>query len=151
MAADPSVDFALDCTMVINQCLDKIDPEIQLTQLERDVACREAIAQHWEHVFQCNIKQASLDAYKFTCWYGWALLNRVVGLESDKADKVIKCTVKALNILLSKEFHRKDNGMGETSSQLLRKMLRNEWGKNERHGIGQNGLYVAYHCAASPA
>ncbi len=93
--------------------------------------------------------QNALDPYKFLCWYGWALLESVVPSERPMAEQVIKATLLTLNFVLAKERHRSGAGLTESSLRLLETMLFYEWDGTGKHGIGKNGLYVAYHCAAS--
>jgi len=142
---------AHQCVVLLDHILDKcVEPGIKIPSDLRTLACKNAIAHHHEHISFCRISQTTLDAYKFLSWYGWALLELTVPLETEKAKKVVTSTIQALNLLLRREAHRRDSGLNLNSQKLLRKLLMNEWGGASGHGIGKNGLYVAFHCAASP-
>ncbi len=115
----------------------------------RNNAASSAVNHHFDHLQSCVIAQNALDPYKFLCWYGWALLEHIVLSEREMAFKVIKSTLLPLNYILAKEIHRSKKGLPESSLRLLETMLLNEWAGAVKHGIGKNGLYVAFHCAAS--
>lgn len=117
-----------------------------------DKAVRITLAQHGEHLVCHCVKQTHADPYKLVSWLGCAILSQIpceTGKSSDEISGfriVSNALIKTLCGLLKYDTEGKVE-LPSRARKLLRKMLKEEKIGNRDHGIWQNGLYAAFHCA----
>lgn len=90
-----------------------------------------------------RVNQKTVDSYKIVSWAGYLLAQDYK--DDEKCDIVIHCLAYALDSLLWVEEPR--GGLPEGTLTYLEQFVSNEIKNNCEHGIGMNGLFVAFHCA----
>lgn len=110
------------------------------------LAAKEAAYKHHiEHLDIMSIQQNHVDPYKIAAWYGF-FLNK---LANDKNfapayDPNGACLLAAIGVM-NKQLRADIAGafLDRGWLQLLYRYVRNDGGKDD-HGVGKNGLYVAF-------
>ena len=123
-----------NCTLSIEQ-----EEEVVITALKR----------HGAHLTVHTVDQNRLDAFKLLCWLGCAIIN---GLEKEASyhqhETVLDALINSLEEILALETNREVR-LTENDRELLRRFVMEEIKGNTDHGIGFNGLFVAFHCFRS--
>ena len=106
-----------------------------------------ALNRHGIHLSTHAIDQTHLDPFKLLCWLGCEIVGRLEKGEGfdHQAETILDSVIQSLEIVLALET---ENGLrlDVPDKMLFKRFLMEEiWG-NGNHGIGFNGLFVAFHC-----
>ena len=109
-----------------------------------------ALKRHGEHLSTHTIKQKHIDPFKLLCWVGCAIIK---GLDNDdlsyhQHNQVLGAVINSLEETLMLETDSKIR-LSPEDRVLLQRLMIEEIKNNGDHGIGFNGLFVAFHCYRS--
>lgn len=128
---------------------DNLPDNCKLSVENEDRFVIDALGMHGSHLSTHSIDQTHLDPIKLICWIGCAIIN---GLDQDiayaQAETILDALINSLEEILSLET----NGeviLPKADRILLKRLLMEEIKGNPRHGIGFNGLFIAFHCLRS--
>ena len=105
-----------------------------------DKAKTDAIRFHIGHLKHHKVHATSIDPYKIVSWYGF-----YVAKNADDVKRIsLLATIELMRYFLSCEI----NGitLDRETTSLLYRMVAND-GVNDDHGVGKNGLYLAFLCS----
>lgn len=122
-------------------------PNYRLSLADEEEVIQAAMKHHGRHLDIHGVIPESLDAFKFLCGLGNALLE---GLEEDsphQRDIILNALISTLNEILDVETERKFCIPPETQV-LLHRFVQQGWFGNSKHSVCMNGLYMAYSCIA---
>jgi len=118
--------------------------ELKIDRVEAIVI--DALKQHGDHLAVHGIEQRSIDAFKFACWLGGSLLEKLERDDDHQFGIVIDALIKTLREFLIKESQW-FLIMPKSCIALQKSMLLRERQGVGRHGIWMNGLYMSCHCS----
>jgi hypothetical protein len=128
---------------------DNLPANCQLSIEQEDEFVITALKRHGAHLTVHTVDQNRLDAFKLLCWIGCAIIN---GLEKEPSyhqhATVLDALINSLEEILVMETNRKVR-LTNNDRELLRRFVMEEIKGNSDHGIGFNGLFVAFHCFRS--
>lgn len=109
-----------------------------------------ALKRHGVHLSTHAIDQTHLDPFKLICWLGAEVIGRLDrgdGVES-QAETILGAVIKSLEEVLALETKLAVT-LRPNDKTLIKRLLMEEIKGNCDHGIGFNGLFVAFHCLRS--
>ena len=108
-----------------------------------------ALKRHGQHLSTHTVDQDHLDAFKLLCWIGCAIINRLEkGISYSQHETILEALIKSLEEILVMETNHKVR-LTKKDRTLLKRFVMEEIKGNVDHGIGFNGLFVAFHCFRS--
>lgn len=117
-----------------------------------------ALTQHGDHLASHGVEQEHADPYKVVSWLGCSILEQLPCAKNNPKKGHPPCGFRivadALVRTLAGLLKRDSGGKVELpmrTRKLLVQMLVAEKTEKKQHGIWQNGLYVALHCAVTTA
>jgi hypothetical protein len=114
---------------------------------DEDEVVIKALTQHGGHLSIIGIQQDHLDPFKLVCWLGKALISHLEAGDGDsQREVIIDGLIETLDELLFLETDENALVAAE-DKELLKRMLVAEMTNQCDHGIGFNGLYIAFHFA----
>lgn len=149
MAIGPAEKLKKEAYGALSSLKDNLSP-IKLSFEDELEVVRAALKRHDLHISTHAIDQTHIDPFKLVCWLGWEILDRLdrgQGSETQAAT-VAESVMKTLNEILSIETDRAIY-LKSADKKLLLGLLMEEHKGNGDHGIGFNGLFVAFHCFRS--
>lgn len=94
------------------------------------------------------MQQRHIDPFKIASWLGWFLMEEIQDDKQDGSDFQIEaCCRVIVNWLAGILFIESKFEMPEDDMGLITSLLRKEATGAGCHGIGMNGLFIAFHCA----
>lgn len=112
---------------------------IAISEETLDRAKEDAVRHHLSHLCEMNIQQSTVDPYKIAAWYGFFVTEHA----DDRRRVALLATIYLMRHFLEKEFGVTLDR--ETSSLLYYYAANN--GIKDEHGIGMNGLFMAFNVA----
>jgi hypothetical protein len=126
----------------------RLDVFLRLTEEEWEGIVIGAMTRHEGHLKSLRMHQEGLDPFKFACWLCGEMLDRFsrddVGRR--KGGIVLRITLIVLRALFLRETKEKAD-IPEKAIELAHDMVMEEYFGTARHGVGMNGLYLAFHYA----
>ena len=108
-----------------------------------------ALKKHSAHLNTHAVRQKHIDPFKLLSWVGCALIQ---GLENGESyhqhDQILEALINSLEEMLMLETDAKVR-LPKPDRVLIHSLMMEEIKKNPDHGIGFNGLFVAFHCFRS--
>ena len=108
-----------------------------------------ALKRHSEHLNTHAVRQKHIDPFKLLCWVGCALIQ---GLEKGESyhqfEQILEALINGLEEMLMLETNSKVR-LPKPDRILIHSLMMEEIKNNPDHGIGFNGLFVAFHCFRS--
>jgi hypothetical protein len=107
----------------------------------------DALRSHGDHLSLISIQQNRVDAFKLACWLSRSILR---SLEADPSFSQHLAIVESLLKTLEEILFLDTDGnvrFSKEDRELLRRMAMAEIKGECDHGIGANGLYIAFHAA----
>ncbi|MDR1817909.1 MAG: hypothetical protein LBR07_07045 [Puniceicoccales bacterium] len=127
---------------------------IAISEADFDAVVIATLHRHGEHLSCHNITQDAPDLVKLTCWTCGELLDRAKAEnDEEKGREKGRLVIKATLLTLC-EFFRVDTRTKEVPPEtqlLIEQLLFQEYFGTPKHGIGMNGLFLAFHCALQTA
>lgn len=124
------------------------DKSILSVENEYDVVFN-ALKRHSEHLNTHAVRQKHIDPFKLLCWVGCVLIQ---GLEKGESyhqfEQVLEALMNSLEETLMLETNSKVR-LPKSDRVLIQSLMLEEIKGNGDHGIGFNGLFVAFHCFRS--
>lgn len=135
---------------VLSLLKDNLANHTTLSIQDEDEVVIAALKRHGLHLSTHAIDQTHLDPFKLVCWLGCEIVNRLDrgdGHES-QAETISGAVFKSLEEILALETDL-TIGVPSDDRTLILRFLMEEIKGNPDHGIGFNGLFVAFHCLRS--
>lgn len=108
-----------------------------------------ALKRHGDHISTHRVDQEHLDAFKLLCWLGGALIERLETGESyTQHETILEALIVTLEEVLVLETNRQVK-LTPKDHRLIKQFVMEEIKGNPDHGIGFNGLFIAFHCLRS--
>jgi hypothetical protein len=107
-----------------------------------------ALKRHGTHLDTHTVSQHHLDPYKLVCWLGCAIIDGIEDVTFYQQRVVVDAIIKTLEEFLAYETSCQVRVTPNDRELLKRLMMAELTGKPE-HGIGFNGLFMAFHCYRS--
>lgn len=108
-----------------------------------------ALKRHGAHLFTHTVNQSKLEAFKLLSWIGSAIIARLENGESyHQHETVLDALMGSMEEILALETNN-NVILTDDDRVLLKRFLLQEIMGNPDHGIGFNGLFVAFHCFRS--
>lgn len=135
---------------VLKVLKDNVGERHTLSISQEDEIVIAALKRHGAHLSTHGIDQKHLDPFKLIAWLGCEIIN---GLErgdgfEHQAGVVLDSIIKSLEEILAFETEKYVCVRSE-DKELLKRLLLQELLHNPAHGIGFNGLFIAFHCLRS--
>lgn len=135
---------------VLSLLKDNLATHSELSIADEDEVVIAALKRHGAHLSTHAIDQTHLDPFKLICWLGCEIVNRLDRGEGfqTQASTVCDSVIKSLEEILGLETDLTVNVPSEDKT-LIKRLLMEELNGNTDHGIGFNGLFIAFHCLRS--
>jgi hypothetical protein len=121
---------------------DNLPKSFVYTEKQEDDFIIAALKRHGAHLSTHAINQDHVDPFKLLCWIGAAII-------ADIKDPELQCELLTALINSLEETLIFETGLklklSEDTRNLFHRMTMEELKGNADHGIGFNGLYVAFH------
>lgn len=128
---------------------DNLPDNCKLSIEDEDEVVISALKRHGEHLSTHAVDQGHLDPFKLLCWIGCEIIAR---LEQDVSfhqhGVVLESLIKSLEEILFLETNYEVR-LTDKDRTLIKRFVMEELKGNGDHGIGFNGLFVAFHCFRS--
>ena len=115
-----------------------------LTEDSEERLVIDALTRHEGHLAVIIVQQNKLDPFKLACWLGDALIRSIPETKTKERTSALDGLINTLETLLYFETGEAVF-VNDEDRTLLHRMLAEELSGNGEHGIGFNGLYVAFH------
>ena len=129
--------------------IDNLPANCKLSVEDVDEVVITGLQRHGEHLTTHAINQTHLDPIKLICWLGHAVVER---LDKDVSfyqhETVILAVLTTLEQILAFETRMQIRVL-KNDKELIKRLLMQEIKGNGPHGIGFNGLFIAFHCYRS--
>jgi len=124
---------------------------IPVGAFDSDEAVTQMLRQHRDHIDYLCINQLRVDVYKIACWAGCRIIAQICEGHPEDED-ALEAASSTLVRFLAGTFKMDTEIVVPNDTQiLLKRYLVHEFQGNGDHGIGQNGLYAAFHTAVAIA
>jgi hypothetical protein len=124
---------------------DNLPSDFKFTEQQEDDFIICALRRHGEHLSTHTIDQDTVDPLKLICWIGCAIIDQIKDPTFALQEKVLAALINSLEETLILE-----TGFGLRLSQddriLFQRLAIQEIKGNSDHGVGFNGLFLAFHC-----
>jgi len=128
---------------------DNLPENCKLSIQDVDEIVIHALRRHGEHLATHAINQSHLDPFKLLCWLGCAIVERLeMGESFHQHERVIDSLLMTLEQILVLETKFEIRVL-PADKELIKRLLMEEIKGNRNHGIGFNGLFIAFHCFRS--
>lgn len=133
-----------------------------IDQSQAESSCTKCLQHHREHIRRHQIEETSVDPLKIFAWFGYDLAENLT-LQSQQLEHasdiagsqakitqrrdVIKALVMSMNTVIAVE--KPEGGLDGPTLRYLVRFLEHELDGTCDHGIGQNGIFAAFHSALS--
>lgn len=125
---------------------DNLPANCTLEVEDEDEVVISALRRHGEHLSTHAINQGHLDPFKLICWIGCAIIERLdKDVSFHQHEQVLASIIKSLDEVLALETHRAVR-LSESDRTLVGRFVMEEIKGNGNHGVGFNGLFLAFHC-----
>jgi hypothetical protein len=135
---------------VLSLLKDNLGAHSILSIEDEDEVVIAALKRHGLHLSTHAIDQTHLDPFKLICWLGVEIVSRLEegdGFEH-QAGTILDAVIKSLEEVLALETSLSVR-VPQDDKMLIKRFLMEEIKGNPDHGIGFNGLFVAFHCLRS--
>lgn len=145
---------------VFRKALEKVG--VRMDEASIDESLIKCMRHHDEHIFRHQIDEQSVDPLKIYAWFGYDLASKLTVKSGELLEKddscssnailsqrhdVIKALVASMNASILVERPR--GGLDRVTLNYLVRLLERELDEDSDHGIGQNGIFAAFHSALS--
>jgi hypothetical protein len=128
---------------------DNLPKGCKLSIEDEDEVVISALKRHGEHLSTHAVNQGHVDPFKLICWIGRAIIERLEKEVSYHQHATILdaliFTLEQILVLETKRIVR----LTINDRELLKRLVMEEIKGNGNHGIGFNGLFIAFHCFRS--
>jgi hypothetical protein len=127
---------------------DNLPAHSKLSVAREDEVVISALSRHGIHLSTHAIDQAHLDPFKLLCWIGCAIIDGIEDETYYQHGAVLDSLINSLEEVLVLETGQSvllESG----DRELLKRFIMEELKGNGDHGIGFNGLFIAFHCLRS--
>jgi hypothetical protein len=107
-----------------------------------------ALKRHSDHLLTHAVNQSHLDPFKLVCWLGCAIVDGLEDPTFYQHGVVVDSLITTLEEILVLETAFRIR-VTDNDRKLLQRLVLEELKGNTDHGIGFNGLFVAFHCYRS--
>ena len=127
---------------------DNLSTHSELSIEQEDDFVIAALKRHGVHLATHAVSQSHLDPFKLVCWLGCAIIDGLEDLTFHQHGVVVDAVIKTLEEILVLETSFRVR-LTLNDRELLKRLVMAELQGNPDHGIGFNGLFVAFHCYRS--
>jgi hypothetical protein len=127
---------------------DNLPKDLIFTEKEEDDFIISALKRHGAHLSTHAINQDHVDPIKLLCWIGCAIIAEIKDETFKKHEEVLTALINSLEETLMLETGYLVN-LTIDDRNLYHRMSMEEIRGNGDHGIGFNGLFVAFHSLRS--
>lgn len=123
------------------------EANLHFSDEERSQAVEFCIRHHYAHLKTLGVRQVRVDPYKIVTWFAFDLAMKDFDNDETRARKIVNVGVATLCSFLTNE---KPKGLpfDALTVRYIANLAFNEVNGLTEHGIGKNGLFAAFHCAA---
>jgi hypothetical protein len=107
-----------------------------------------ALKRHGTHLDTHQVSQHHLDPYKLVCWLGCAIIEGIEDETFYQQGTVVDAIIKTLEEFLVYETSYRVC-VTPNDRELFKRLMKAEMTGSPQHGIGFNGLFMAFHCYRS--
>ncbi len=133
---------------VLQLLKDNLPKVCNLSIQQEDEFVINALRRHGAHLSTHSIDQSHLDPFKLLCWMGCAIINGLDGDSQNQAETILNALITSLEEILMLETEGRVRLLDKDKA-LIERLVLEEIKGNGDHGIGFNGLFVAFHCLRS--
>ncbi|HKK17697.1 MAG TPA: hypothetical protein VJ952_03365 [Opitutales bacterium] len=149
-----------DILDVYRVALEKVGVRLEESSIDESLdKCRR---HHDEHIRCHQIEERSVDPLKIYAWFGFDLADKLTRKSQELLDgddscssnailaqrhDILKALVATMNSTILVERPR--GGLDRVTLNYLVRLLERELDEDSDHGIGQNGIFAAFHSALS--
>jgi hypothetical protein len=127
---------------------DNLPKTFNFTEQAEDDFIIAALRQHGEHLSTHAIDQDNVDPLKLLCWMGGAIIIQIKDPKFRQQSDVLDALINSLEevLILETGFELR---LTKHDRNLFHRLAMEEMKGNPEHGIGFNGLFLAFHCLRS--
>ena len=133
---------------------------VLLSDQKVNSSCSKCLKHHKDHIRRLRVDDESVDPLKIYAWFGYDVAenltlevkqlshaSKIAGSEAKRVQRhdVIKALVTSMNAVLIVEAPK--GGLDPDTLNYLIRFLECELDEDSEHGIGQNGIFAAFHSA----
>lgn len=138
-------EMAKDIADVFSRLADALGhSNIAIDDEQRKCLLKDCLRHHCRHIQHMRVLQRAVDPYKIVAWAGYILAEK--NAKDSSARSIIRTVIQLLDSFLHAEVPR--GGLPEDTRNYLEDFVFNEIQSESDHGIGKNGLFVAFHSAS---
>lgn len=130
---------------VLQSLKDNLPKNCELSVEREDEVVINALTRHDLHLSTHAIDQNHLDPFKLACWIGCEIIKALEDTSYHQHETVFDALVDTLEEFLVLETNRAVL-LQRDDRELLKRLFMAELKGNGEHGIGFNGLFIAFHC-----
>lgn len=123
---------------------DNLPKDFIFTEKDEDDFIIAALKRHGAHLSIHTIDQDHVDPIKLLCWIGNAIIKEIKDPKFEKHAEVLTALINSLEETLMLETNCRIR-LSDNDRNLFHRLAMEELKGNGDHGIGCNGLFVAFH------
>jgi len=124
---------------------DNLPENCKLSIEDEDEFVISALKRHGAHLTTHTISQRHVDPFKLLCWIGCAIIQNLEIESYAQHELILTALINSLEETLMLETDSQVK-IAANDRVLIHRLMMEEIKGNGVHGIGFNGLFVAFHC-----